>query len=187
TVKEFIALAKQRPGEISSGSSGSGSTGHVAAEFFARQAGIRLLHVQYKGAAPAVIDLIGGHVMLRFDQVSTSLPHIRSGKLRALGVTSLKRSPLLPEVPTIDEAGLPGFQDTTFNGLMAPAGTPRAILERLRTEVAKAAVVPELRTRYQEMGIELISSNTPEEFTAFLRKHVEDFNKLAREAGMTSN
>ena len=187
TVKEFIALAKQRPGEISSGSSGSGSTGHVAAEFFARQAGIRLLHVQYKGAAPAVIDLIGGHVMLRFDQVSTSLPHIRSGKLRALGVTSLKRSPLLPEVPTIDEAGLPGFQDTTFNGLMAPAGTPRAILERLRTEVAKAAAVSELRTRYQEMGIELISSNTPEEFTAFLRKHVEDFNKLAREAGMTSN
>src|SRR4029077_19228556 len=112
TVKEFIALAKQRPGEISSGSSGSGSTGHVAAEMFSRRAGIRLLHVQYKGAAPAVIDLIGGHVMLRFDQVTTSLPHIRSGKLRALVSPTGRRSPLMPEVPTIDEAGLPGFIDT---------------------------------------------------------------------------
>jgi len=187
TVKEFIALAKRRPGEISSGSSGSGSTGHVAAEMFARQAGIRLLHIQYKGAAPAVIDLVGGHVMMRFDQVSTSIAHIRSGKLRALGVTSGKRSGLLPDVPTIDEAGLPGFQDSTFNGLMAPAGTPRAALERIRAEVAKAAAVPELRNRYLEIGIELVSSNSPEEFANFLRTHVEGFTKLAREAGMTSN
>lgn len=187
TVKEFIALAKQRPGEISSGSSGSGSTGHVAAEMFSRQAGIKLLHIQYKGAAPAVIDLVGGHVMLRFDQVSTSLPHIRSGKLRALGVTTLKRSALLPEVPTIAEAGLKGFEDSTFNGLMAPAGTPRAVLERLRAEVAKAAAVSELRNRYNEMGIELVSSATPEDFGGFLRKHVEEFIKLARDAGLTTN
>jgi tripartite-type tricarboxylate transporter receptor subunit TctC len=187
TIKEFIALAKQRPGEISSGSSGSGSTGHVAAEMFARQAGIRLLHIQYKGAAPAVIDLVGGHVMIRFDQVSTSIAHIRSGKLRALGVTTGKRSGLLPDVPTIDEAGLPGFQDSTFNGLMAPAGTPRSVLERVRAEVAKAAAVPELRNRYLEIGIELVSSNSPEEFANFLRKHVEDFTRLAREAGMTAN
>ncbi len=184
TVKEFITLAKQRPGEISSGSSGSGSTGHVAAEMFARQAGIRLLHIQYKGAAPAVVDLVGGHVMLRFDQVSTSIAHIRSGRLRALGVTSRKRSALLPDVPTIDEAGLPGFHDTTFNGLMAPAGTPRAILERVRGEVAKAAAAAELRNRYQEIGIELVSSNAIDEFAGFLRKHVEDFTKLARDAGM---
>lgn len=184
TIKELITLSKQRPGEISSASSGSGSTGHVAAETFARQAGIKFLHIQYKGAAPAVVDLVGGHVMLRFDQVTTSLPHIRSGKLRALGVTSSKRSALMPEVPTIDEAGLPGFQDTTFNGLMAPAGTPRAILERLRAEVAKAAGIAELRKRYQDMGIELISSNSPEEFAAFLKKHVEEFVKLARDAGI---
>jgi tripartite-type tricarboxylate transporter receptor subunit TctC len=187
TVKEFIALARQRPGEISSGSSGSGSTGHVAAEMFARQAGIRLLHIQYKGAAPAVVDLVGGHVMLRFDQVSTSIAHIRAGKLRALGVTSRKRSALLPDVPTIDEAGLPGFYDTTFNGLMAPGGTPRAILERIRAEVVKAAAVPELRNRYQEIGIELASSHSPEEFGDFLRRHVEDFTRLARDAGLTDN
>jgi tripartite-type tricarboxylate transporter receptor subunit TctC len=184
TVKEFIALARQRPGEISSGSSGSGSTGHVAAEMFARQAGIRLLHIQYKGAAPAVVDLVGGHVMLRFDQVSTSIAHIRAGKLRALGVTSRKRSALLPDVPTIDEAGLPGFYDTTFNGLMAPGGTPRAILERIRAEVVKAAAVPEFRNRYQEIGIELASSHSPEEFGDFLRRHVEDFTRLARDAGL---
>ena len=187
TVKEFIALAKQRPGEISSASSGSGSTGHVAAEMFSRQAGIKLLHIQYKGAAPAVIDLVGGHVMLRFDQVTTSLPHIRAGKLRALGVTTRKRSVLLPDVPTIDEAGLPGFQDSTFNGLMAPVGTPRAIVERLRVEVARAAGVAELRSRYQDIGIELVSSNSPEEFADFLKKHVDEFTRLARDAGMTAN
>ena len=187
TVKEFIALAKQRPGEISSGSSGSGSTGHVAAEMFARQAGIKLLHIQYKGAAPAIVDLVGGHVMLRFDQASTSIAHIRSGKLRALGVTTRKRTAQLPDVPTIDEAGLPGFQDSTFNGLMAPAGTPRVVLERLHAEVTKAAGVTELRKRYQEIGIELVSSNSTDEFAGFLRKHVEDFTRLAREAGLTAN
>ncbi len=184
TVKEFIALAKQRPGEISSGSSGAGSTGHVAAEMFSRQAGIKLLHIQYKGAAPAVIDLVGGHVMLRFDQVTTSLPHIRAGKLRALGVTTKKRSALLPDVPTIDQAGLPGFEDSTYNGLIAPVGTPRAVLERLRAEVAKAAAVPELRNRYADIGVELVSSPSPEEFGNFLRKHTEDFVRLAREAGL---
>lgn len=187
TVKEFIALAKKRPGEIASGSSGAGSTGHVAAEMFSRRAGIKLLHIQYKGAAPAVIDLVGGHVMLRFDQVTTSLPHIRAGKLRALGVTSGKRSPLLPEVPTIDEAGLPGFIDTTFNGLMAPAGTPRPIIERLHAEVVRVAAIAELRKRYQDLGIELVSSPSPESFTELLRKHIEEFNRLAREAGMTGN
>ncbi len=187
TVKEFIALAQQRPGEISAASSGSGSTGHVAAEMFSRRAGIKLLHIQYKGAAPAIIDLVGGHVMLRFDQVSTSVAHIRSGKLRALGVTTRKRSALLPEVPTIDEAGLAGFQDSTFNGLMAPAGTPRAVIERLHAEVVKAAAVAELRKRYQELGIELVSSNAPEEFANFLRQHTEEFTRLARDAGLTGH
>ncbi len=185
TVKDFIALAKQRPGEISSGSSGAGSTGHVAAEMFSRQAGIKLLHIQYKGAAPAVIDLVGGHVMLRFDQITTSLPHIRAGKLRALGVTTRKRAALLPEVPTIDEAGLKGFEDSTFNGMMAPAGTPRAIIERLRAEIAKTAALPELRNRYQDLGIELAGSGSSDEFANFLKKHVEEFTRLARDAGLT--
>jgi tripartite-type tricarboxylate transporter receptor subunit TctC len=186
TVKEFIALARQRPGELTSASSGVGSTGHVATEIFGRRAGIRMLNVQYKGAAPAVIDLVGGHVMLRFDQVTTSLPFIRTGKLRALGVTTRTRSAALPDVPTMEEAGLAGFHDPTFNGLMAPAGTPREIIERLRAEVVKAAGVAELRSRLLEQGIDLVASNSAEEFAAYLRKQVDEFAILARQAGMTS-
>ena len=186
TVKEFIALARQRPGELTSASSGVGSTGHVAAEIFSRQAGIRMLNIQYKGAAPAVFDLVGGHVMLRFDQVTTSLPFIRTGKLRALGVSSRKRSPALPDVPTIAEAGLPEFQDTTFNGLMAPAGTPRDIVERLRDGVAKAAAAAEVHQRLLEQGIELVSSNSSEDFAIFLRKQVDEFAVLVRQTGMAT-
>ena len=184
TVRDLIALGKRRPGELTSASSGSGSTGHVAAERFSRQAGIRMLHVQYKGAAPAVVDLVGGHVMLRFDQVTTSLPFIKSGKLRALGVSTRKRSAVLPDVPTIEEAGLPGFDDSTFNGLVAPAGTPRDVVERLRDAVAKAAVVTELHQRFLDQGIELIGSASSENFSGFLRKQVEEFTVLARQAGM---
>ena len=186
-VQELIALAKRRPGEISSGSSGTGSTGHVAAELFSRQAGIRLLHIQYKGAAPAIVDLVGGHVMLRFDQATTSVAHIKSGKLRALAVTTPKRARLLPDVPTMEEAGLPGFQDSTFNGLVAPAGTPREVLERVRAEVAKAVASPELRNRYSELGIELVSSGSIDEFAEFLRKQVEDFARLATATGIRTN
>jgi tripartite-type tricarboxylate transporter receptor subunit TctC len=184
TIREFIALAKQRPGELTSASSGIGSTGHVATEIFSRQAGVRMLNIQYKGAAPAVIDLVGGHVMLRFDQVTTSLPFIRSGKLRALGVSSRKRSPALPEVPTIAEAGLPDFNDTTFNGLMAPASTPRDVIDRLRDGVAKAAAATDVHQRLIELGIDLVSSNSPDDFAAFLRKQVEEFAILARQTGM---
>jgi tripartite-type tricarboxylate transporter receptor subunit TctC len=187
TVRELIALARLRPGELTSATSGIGSTGHVATALFSRQAGIRMLHVQYKGAAPAVVDLVGGHVMLRFDQVVTSLPFIRAGKLRALGVTTRKRSPALPDVPTIDEAGLAGFQDSTFNGLVAPAGTPREAIERVRAEVAKAAAATELRNRFIEQGIELVGSASAEEFAGYLRKQVEEFAILARQAGITAN
>lgn len=184
TVKELIALAKRRPGELTNAASGVGSTGHVAAERFSRQAGIKMLHVQYKGAAPAVVDLLGGHVMMRFDQVTTSLAHIENGKLRALGVTTLRRSPVLPNVPTMDEAGLPGFSDSTFNGLVAPAGTPRAIVDRLRQGVSSAATVPEFRKRFASQGIEVVASASSDDFAAFLRKQTEEFTTLARQTGM---
>jgi tripartite-type tricarboxylate transporter receptor subunit TctC len=187
TVKEFIALARRKPGELTVAASGSGSTGHVASAMFSSRAGIKLLDVQYKGAAPAVIDLVGGHVMVRFDQVTTSLPFIRSGKLRALGVTTSKRSAVLPDVPTIHESGLPGFNDSTFNGLVAPAGTPHEVIERLRAEVAKAAAVTEFRKRFTDQGIELIASNSAGEFAGFLRKQVEEFAVLARQAGLMAN
>lgn len=184
TVQDLIALAKRRPGEITSAASGVGSTGHVATEMFARRAGIKMLHIQYKGAAPAVVDLVGGHVMMRFDQVTTSHAFVRSGKLRALAVTTLRRSPVLPDVPTLDESGLKGFSDSTFNGLMAPAGTPREILERLRGEVARVVAIAELRDRFREQGIELIASASPDDFTVFLRKEVDQFTKLAHQVGL---
>jgi tripartite-type tricarboxylate transporter receptor subunit TctC len=131
-----------------------------------------------------VVDLVGGHVMLRFDQVTTSLAHIHSGRLRALGVSTRKRSPVLPDVPTIDESGLPGFNDSTFNGLIAPAGTPRAIVERLRDAVAKGVAVPEIRSRFAEMAIDLVASPSSEEFAAFLKKQVDEFAVLAKQVGM---
>lgn len=187
TVQELIALAKRKPGELTNATSGIGSTAHVAAAMFSRQAGIRMLDIQYKGSTPGIIDLVGGHVMLRFDQVVSSLPFIRTGKLRALGVTTRKRSPVLPDVPTIDEAGLAGFNDSTFNGIIAPAGTPREVIERLRAEIAKAAAVTELRNRFVAQGIDLIASNSAEEFAGFLRKQVEEFAILARQAGITAN
>lgn len=187
SIKELIALAKKRPGELSYGSSGIGSTGHVAAELISRKAGIKMLHVPYKGNAPATSDLVGGQIMLMFDQVSTSAAYIKAGRLRALGVTSLARSPLFPDVPTIDESGVKGYVDTTFNGLMAPAGTPRDILEKLRSDVAKAVAVPETRNRFGERGIQLVASKSLDEYASFIRKQVEEFAQLAKAAGLQAN
>jgi tripartite-type tricarboxylate transporter receptor subunit TctC len=179
SVAELVRLAKANPGGISYATAGIGSTGHVAAELFCRMAQVKMLHVPYKGNAQAIVDVLGGQVPVMFDQISTSLGHVRAGKLRALGVTSRERSPLLPDVPTIDEAGLAGFEDVTWNGVVAPAGTPRQVLERLRAEIARAVSVPELRKRYFERGIELVASNSPEEFGAYLNSEVANFGALA--------
>ncbi|MBW8904598.1 MAG: tripartite tricarboxylate transporter substrate binding protein [Betaproteobacteria bacterium] len=181
-VAELIALAKREPGALSYASSGLGSTGHVAAELFSRQAGIRMLHIPYKGNAQSLADVLGGQVPLMFDQMSTSIPQIKAGRLRALGVTSRTRSPLLPEVPTIAEQGLPGYEDVTWNGLMAPTGTPREILERLRAAVASAVGAPELRQRFLERAIELEASRSLDEYAAFVREEVAAFARLARDA-----
>src|SRR5262249_19395012 len=184
SVKELIALAKSGPGKISYGSSGNGSTGHMAAELFSRQAGHRLLHVPYKSNSQGLGDAIGGQMAMMFDQVSPSSPQIKAGKVRPLGVTSLKRSPLLPEVPTIDESGLAGFEDITFNGLVAPAGTPHEILTRLNRAVAGAVSEPELYKRFIERGIELKASASPEEFAAHIRAEFEKKKRVAQEAGI---
>ncbi len=184
SVKELIALAKARPGQLSYATSGPGGTGHMATELFNRQVGVKMLHVPYKGNAQAIIDVIGGQVMLMFDQVSTSEPYIKAGKLRGLAVTSRARSPLFPALPTIDEAGVPGFEDITFNGLAAPAGTPREILVRLNQEVAKVVSMPALHNRFLERGVELKASASPEEFSAYIKAEFEKKGKLAREAGI---
>jgi tripartite-type tricarboxylate transporter receptor subunit TctC len=184
SVKELVALARARPGELSYASAGIGGTGHIAAELFNRHAGLKMLHVPYKGNAQAIVDVIAGQVTLMFDQISTSLGHIQSGKLRPLAVTSMNRSPLLPAIPTVDESGVRGYEDTTFNGLMAPAGTPREILARVHAEVAKAVHVPALRKRFLELGVELTASASPEDFTAYVKAEFEKKAKLAREAGI---
>jgi tripartite-type tricarboxylate transporter receptor subunit TctC len=154
---------------------------------FSRQAGIRMLHVPYKGNAQSLIDLVGGQVMLMFDQISTSTPHIKASKLRALGVTTRTRAALFPNLPTIDEAGLRGFEDVTFNGLMAPAGTPPAAINRVHAEVAKAVKLAEVRKRFDDQGIELAASASPDEFTSYIRGEVAKYAKLAKEAGIRAD
>lgn len=182
TVKDLIALGKAQPGQLAYGTSGTGSTGHIAAELLGLQAGIKMLHIPYKGNAAAVIDVIAGNVQLMFDQVSTAKSFIDSGKLRALGVTSLKRSPLFPNVPTIDESGLKGYEEITFNGFIAPTGTAREVLTRLHAEVTRVTRMPELRKRYLERGIELASSASPDDFTAYIKAEFDKKAKLARSA-----
>jgi tripartite-type tricarboxylate transporter receptor subunit TctC len=184
SVKQLVALAKARPGELSYASAGVGGTGHMAAALFSRHAGLKMLHVPYKGNAQAIVDVISGEVTLMFDQVSTSAPHVRAGKLRGLAVTSLKRSPLFPELPTIDESGMLGFEDITFNGLVAPAGTPREVLARLNSEVAKAVTFPQLRQRFIEFGVELTASASPEAFMRYIHLEFVKKAKLAQEAGI---
>ena len=183
-LQELVAMAKAKPGEVSFGSSGNGSTGHVAAEMFMRMTGTRLLHVTYKGNAQALIDVMGGQVAMMFDQVSTSGGHVKGGKLRALGVTTKARSAVLPEVPTLHEQGLTDFEDVTWNGLVAPAGTPREVLNRLHGVIAKAMGNAEFTRKYNERGIEMTASRSPEDFSAYVKSEAEAFARLVREAGI---
>lgn len=184
TLPDLISSAKARPGQVSFATAGAGSVGHMAAERFSSDLGLKMLHVPYKGNGPALIDMVGGRVDMMFDQVSTSGPHIRSGKLRALAVTSQARSPVLPEVPTMEEAGVKNFVDYTFNGLAAPAGVPRDIVARLHAEVRKALESPELRSRFASLGVEVAPSASHEEFTAYIRSETARYAKLAKEANI---
>ena len=156
----------------------------MAAELLNHQAGTKMLHIPYKGSAQSLIQLVGGEVMIFFDQVSTSAPFVESGKLRPIGVTTRTRSTLFPDVPTIEEAGLPGYEYVTFIGVMAPAGVPRDALAGLHSEITKVLAVPELRKRYLDRGIELEASRTPDEFTAYLKAQVEIAARIARDAGI---
>ncbi len=184
TVKDLIALGKSQPGQLAYASSGAGSTGHIAAELLGVQAGIKMLHIPYKGNAAAIVDVIAGNVQIMFDQVSTAKSYVDSSRLRALGVTSLKRSALFPDVPTINESGLKGYEEITFNGFMAPAGTPRDALARVQSEVSRIVRLPDLRKRYLERGIELTASASPDEFTTYIKAEFDKKAKLARETGI---
>ncbi len=182
TVKELIALARAKPGEINFASSGHGTPAHLAGELFNSMAGVKLVHIPYKGAAPALADLLGGQVQIMFSTMPPALPHVKDGKLRALAVTSRKRSPATPELPTMDEAALPGFEAITWHGVVAPAGTPAAIIARLNREIVAILHLPEVVERLSGQGAEALGS-TPEEFAAYIKSESAKWAKVVRESG----
>ena len=181
SVEELIALARSKPGQVTYASAGLGGTGHMSAELFSNQLGLSMIHVPYKGASQALIDLVGGQVMMMFDEMTSSLTHVRSGRIRPLAVTSRARSPLLPNIPTVDEAGVKGFEDSTFTGLLAPAGTPLEILNRLNASVQKAVRQQALRESFLDLGVELTASPSPEDFSNYVRREFEKKAKVIRE------
>lgn len=187
SVSELIAFAKRHPGELSYGSSGMGATGHIAAELFSMQAGIKMTHVPYKGNAPALIDVMGGRLSLIFDTISTSIPHVKAGKLKALGVTSPRRSPVLPDVPTVSESGVPGYEAAIFNGLVARAGTPPEILARMNAELRKVVQQQDIRSRFLEQGVELTASESHEQFTAYMKSQAGKYVKVVKTANIRAD
>jgi len=183
SVKEFIALAKANPGKLTFASGGTGASDHIAAELFMSLAGIRMTHVPYKGGAPAMVDLLAGNVDSGFSTVATSIGPIRTNRLRALGLTSSKRFELLPQVPTIAEAGLPGYESVSWYGLFAPAGTPAEVVARVNTEAVAALQTEEVRKRMVEFGVMPMASS-PEAFASYIASDSQRWAKLIRSAGI---
>ena len=186
TVKELIALAKSRPNELSFASAGNGAANHLAAELFKSMAGVQMVHVPYKASAPALIDVLGGHVSMMFDPIITAMPHVNLAKLRALGVTSLKRTSVASELPTFAETGLPGFEAIGWHGILAPTGTPREIVMRLNTEVVNVLRNPDIRTRFADQGAEPVG-NTPEQFSDFLKSDLAKWARVIKAAGVRAS
>ena len=183
TVREFIALAKSRPGVLNYGSSGVGNSQHMAAELFATYAGVKMTHVPYKGGAPALVDLMGGQIDLMFETIPTAMPYAKSGKLRALGITTATRSQAYAELPTIREAGLPGYEYRGWIGLLAPAGTPQDIVARLNSEVVRAVNQGGLAAQFRDMAFDVVAG-TPEQFGQFIRDELALNQKIVRASGI---
>ena len=182
TVKEFIAYAKANPGKLAYASAGSGSTNHLSAVLFEKAAGIEMLHVPYKGGAPAVLDTVGNQTQVLFSAGTQTLPHVSSGKLRLLGVTESKRSKLLPDVPTVAET-LPGYELGVWYGLFGPAGMPKELVDRLNAATNQALAGPAVRSRMDTIGVEVIQE-TPQQFAEVLRRDASRYNKIIRDLGL---
>lgn len=183
SVRELIALAKAQPGKLNYASGGNGTVGHLAAELFKTLAGIQVVHVPYKGATPAVTDLIGGQVQMFFDGMPSALPHVKAGKLRVLAVSTAKRSATIPDVPTVAESGLPGFEVVGWLGLTAPAGMDPSLVARLNGELNKAIAHPDVRARFASLGLEPMSSSASE-YSAFIQTDIAKWAKVVRDAGV---
>ena len=182
TLQELIALLKANPGKINYASSGNGSSIHLSAELFKTMTGTAMVHIPYKGSAPAIADLLGGQVSVMFDNLPSALPQIKAGKLRALAVTSARRSPALPDVPTVAEAGVPGYEASSWFGVVVPAGTPKEIITKTRQTIATAIAKPEARDKLLAQGAEPVG-DTPEEFTQFIRSETAKWAKVVKDSG----
>lgn len=183
-VAELVALAKAQPGKYSFGSNGNGTAQHLIGAQFESMGAVELLHVPYKGSGPLTTDLLGGQVQMSFDTITPVLPHIKAGKLRALAVTTGKRSPSLPDVPTLDEAGLKGFDIGTWFGLLAPAGTPAPVIERISSEVTRIVARPDFRKKLEDIGANPVG-NSPSQMARQIKEDTERFAKLVRDAKVT--
>jgi tripartite-type tricarboxylate transporter receptor subunit TctC len=183
SVKALIALGRAQPGALVAGSAGTGTNPHLSLELFRAMAGIEVVHVPYKGSGPGVIGLVSGEVAVLFPSVPSAMPHMKSGRVRALGVTTAKRAETLPEVPSIAEAGLPGYEATQWFGVLAPAGTPRAIIERLHKDIVSALRSPDTKQHLSGEGA-LIVASTPAEFAAYLRAETDKWARVVKAAGI---
>jgi len=184
TVKDVIATAKANPAKLNFASSGNAAAPHLAGEAFKIATGVQMQHVPYKGSGPALTDVIGGQTQLMFDSLPSSVAHIRAGKLKAIAVTTAKRSTALPDVPTVIESGVPGYDISTWYGVWAPAGTPKDIVARISTEIAKAVRLPQVRERLAGLGAEPVG-NTPDEFTAYCQSELGKWSKIVKDSGAT--
>jgi tripartite-type tricarboxylate transporter receptor subunit TctC len=182
SVKELIALARAEPGKLNYASAGNGTANHLAMELFKSMAGVNITHVPYKGAPQAVTDVLGGHMNMMFNSIAPVLQHVKAGRVRLLGVASARRSPQLPDTPTISEAGVPGFEAVNWFGLFAPAGTPKSIIARLNDALVKVVRAPELRAQFETQGSDPVGSS-PEEFAAFIRRDLAMYARVVKVSG----
>jgi tripartite-type tricarboxylate transporter receptor subunit TctC len=186
SVEDLISYARANPGKLNYASTGNGTSNHLSFELFKAMTRTDVTHIPYKGSAPAVTDLIAGQVQVMFDNTPNVLPHVRAGKLKALAVSTKARSPHAPEVPSVDEAGVPGYDVSVWFGVLTVAGTPRAIVSRLNSEMVKILTSAEIRERFGKMGVDVVAG-TPEHFSGFLRSEVERWAKVVRDAGIKAD
>jgi len=183
TIKELIALAKAKPGQINFASTGIGGANHLSGEMLKSMAGIDIVHIPYKGAAPAMNDLLGGHASLMFDTIGVELPYVKAGKLKALAVTTAKRTAIAPEIPTIAESGVPGYEAISWFGMYGPAGMPKELVNRLNAEMAKVLNMPEVQKRFIAYGAETVVYS-PEQFAAFVKSEIIKWGKVVKDCGV---
>jgi tripartite-type tricarboxylate transporter receptor subunit TctC len=184
SVDELVAMARSRAGQLQYGSSGAGGANHLAGEMFKRAAKIDIVHVPFKGSAPALADVLAGHIPMMFDTIVTTMPQLNAGKVRALAVTGARRAPQVPDIPTIAEKGYPGYEVTSWQSLLAPGGTPRAIIERLYQESVKALKLPDVIDRLATQGGNELVGNTPDQFAAVIKKEIAIYARVIKDAGI---